>query len=59
MTQKITASAGSSGATWEPTRPTLALLACGVVAGPLFLAVALLQALTREGSTCAATRSAC
>ena len=49
MTQKITASAGSSGATWETTRPTLALLACGVVAGPLFLAVALLQALTREG----------
>jgi hypothetical membrane protein len=31
------------------TRGTRALLACGVVAGPLFVAVALLQALTRDG----------
>jgi hypothetical membrane protein len=37
---------GSSAAT---TRQTRALLACGVVAGPLFLAVALLQALSRDG----------
>jgi hypothetical protein len=37
---------GSSAATTKRTR---ALLACGVVAGPLFLAVALLQALTRAG----------
>jgi hypothetical protein len=49
MTQKITAPAGPSGATPATTRPTLVLLACGVVAGPLFLAVALLQALTRAG----------
>ena len=45
MTQKITASA----ATRATIRPTLVLLACGVVAGPLFVAVALLQALTRDG----------
>jgi Protein of unknown function (DUF998) len=32
-----------------PTRATRTLLACGVVAGPLFLAVALAQALTRDG----------
>jgi hypothetical protein len=31
------------------TKETRALLACGVVAGPLFVAVALLQALTRQG----------
>jgi hypothetical membrane protein len=37
---------GSSAAT---TRQTRALLACGVVAGPLFVAVALLQALSRDG----------
>ena len=49
MTQKIAAPAGPSGATLEATKPTLALLACGVVAGPLFVAVALLQALTRDG----------
>jgi hypothetical protein len=49
MTQKITAPARPSGATLETTRPTRALLACGVVAGPLFVAVALLQALTRDG----------
>jgi Protein of unknown function (DUF998) len=49
MTKKITAPAGPSGTTWETTRPTLVLLACGVVAGPLFVAVALLQAFTREG----------
>jgi Protein of unknown function (DUF998) len=49
MTQKITAPARPSGATSETTRPTRALLACGVVAGPLFLVVALLQALTRDG----------
>jgi hypothetical protein len=49
MTKKITAPAGPSSATLETTRRTLVLLACGVVAGPLFLAVALLQALTRQG----------
>jgi hypothetical protein len=49
MTRKITAPAGPSSATRATTRPTLMLLACGVVAGPLFVAVALLQALTREG----------
>jgi hypothetical membrane protein len=40
------APSGSSAAT---TRQTRALLACGVVAGPLFVAVALLQALSRDG----------
>jgi hypothetical membrane protein len=40
------APSGSSAATTKRTR---ALLACGVVAGPLFLVVALLQALTRDG----------
>jgi hypothetical protein len=38
---------GGSPAT--TTKETRALLACGVVAGPLFLAVAVLQALTRAG----------
>lgn len=32
-----------------PTRQTTRLLACGIVAGPLFLAVWLFQALTRDG----------
>jgi hypothetical protein len=34
-----------------PTTRTTGLLACGVVAGPLFLAVGLVQASTRDGST--------
>jgi hypothetical protein len=38
-----------SGSSASTTRRTRALLACGVVAGPLFLVVALLQALTRDG----------
>jgi Protein of unknown function (DUF998) len=38
-----------SGSSTATTKRTRALLACGVVAGPLFLAVALLQALTRDG----------
>jgi hypothetical protein len=41
------------------TTLTRALLACGVVAGPLFTVVALLQVLTRQGSTFAVTRLAC
>jgi hypothetical membrane protein len=49
MTQKITPPARPPGATLETTRQTRALLTCGVVAGPLFVAVALLQALTRDG----------
>lgn len=32
-----------------PSRETARLLACGVVAGPLFLAVLMIQAFTREG----------
>ena len=32
-----------------PTRQTTRLLACGIVAGPLFLAAWLLQAFTRDG----------
>jgi hypothetical protein len=39
----------SSGSPATTTKKTRALLACGVVAGPLFIAVALLQALTRQG----------
>jgi hypothetical protein len=39
----------SSGSPAAITKRTRALLACGVVAGPLFVAVALLQALTRQG----------
>jgi Protein of unknown function (DUF998) len=38
-----------SGPPAAVTRGTRALLACGVVAGPLFIAVALFQALTRDG----------
>ena len=38
-----------SGSPATTTNRTRALLACGVVAGPLFIAVALLQALTRDG----------
>jgi uncharacterized protein DUF998 len=33
----------------RPTLPTRALLACGVVAGPVYVAVALAEALTRDG----------
>lgn len=33
----------------RPTLPTRALLACGVAAGPVYVAVAMGQALTREG----------
>jgi hypothetical protein len=32
-----------------PSTRTAQLLACGIVAGPLFLAVALIQAFTRDG----------
>jgi hypothetical protein len=51
MSRRITtpqagAPGGSSATT---TTGTPALLACGVVAGPLFVVVAVLQALTREG----------
>ena len=38
-----------SSASEGAIRKTRALLACGIVAGPLFLTVALLQALTRQG----------
>jgi hypothetical protein len=41
--------AGPSSGSPATIRRTRAPLACGVVAGPLFLAVALLQALTRQG----------
>jgi hypothetical protein len=51
MSRRITPpEAGApSGSPATTTKRTRALLTCGVVAGPLFLAVALLQALTREG----------
>jgi len=41
--------AGAPSGSPATTNRTRALLACGVVAGPLFLAVAVLQALTRDG----------
>ena len=41
---------GASGASAEtPTRATCALLACGIVAGPLFTVAASIQAFTRAG----------
>jgi hypothetical membrane protein len=51
MSRRITPpEAGApSGSPATTTNRTRALLACGVVAGPLFLAVAVLQALTRDG----------
>ncbi|MGH2351351.1 MAG: DUF998 domain-containing protein [Chloroflexota bacterium] len=54
MTQPITLpGAGAPSASVETasnaTSVTRALLACGVVAGPLYVVVSLLQALTREG----------
>ncbi|HTO09821.1 MAG TPA: DUF998 domain-containing protein [Myxococcota bacterium] len=33
----------------KQTRPTRALIACGVVAGPMYVIVTLIQALTRDG----------
>jgi len=38
-----------SGSSATTTKQTAALLACGVVAGPLFIVVGLLQMLTRDG----------
>jgi hypothetical protein len=50
MTEKFTTAPAGAGAASEPaTRRARALLACGIVAGPLFIAVGLLQAFTREG----------
>jgi Protein of unknown function (DUF998) len=46
VTPEAEAPSGSSATTITGTR---ALLSCGVVAGPLFVAVALVQALTRDG----------
>src|SRR2546423_14453404 len=40
---------GPSSASPESTRATRALLACGAVAGPLFMVTALVQAFTRPG----------
>jgi Protein of unknown function (DUF998) len=46
----VTPAAGTpSGSSATATNGTRALLVCGVVAGPLFVAVAVLQALTRDG----------
>ena len=52
MAQSIStaAAAGTPSAAFATiARPTRALLACGVVAGPLFLVAGLAQALTRDG----------
>jgi len=51
MTQELTTPGASApGASSETTtRVTRALLACGVVAGPLYVVVALLQVLSRDG----------
>jgi hypothetical protein len=47
-TQNSRRSAGTSSTTSD-TKVTQALLACGVLAGPLYIAAALIQGLTREG----------
>jgi hypothetical protein len=52
MNQRITtpgAAAAGAGSTGCATRPTRALLACGAVAGPLYLVVGLVEAFTRPG----------
>jgi len=41
--------AGQSMASEATTKVTKALLACGVIAGPLFMVVSLVQAFTRPG----------
>jgi hypothetical protein len=35
----------------KQTLPIRALLACGAVAGPMYVTVTMIQALTRDGST--------
>ena len=45
----VTPDAGAPDTTSEETSTTRRLLACGIVAGPLFLLVALVQAFTRDG----------
>jgi hypothetical membrane protein len=51
MTQTITTTraGGPSGASYGPTQRTRTLVVCGIIAGPLFLVVASIQALTRDG----------
>jgi hypothetical protein len=50
MTQKPTTPRGGTlASTATATNRTSALLACGVVAGPLYVVVALVQVLTRDG----------
>jgi hypothetical protein len=51
MTQEITTlrAAATPGTFQSITKPTGALLACGLVAGPLYLVAGLVQALTRDG----------
>jgi len=50
MTENLTTVAAEATAeAEESTRVTRALLACGAVAGPLFVVVALVQVLTRDG----------
>jgi hypothetical protein len=46
MAQDLTTAREASHAPWNQTR---LLLACGIVAGPLFLVAGVLQAVTREG----------
>ena len=40
---------GPADTTARPTLPTRALLACGVVAGPVYVTVTMIEALTRDG----------
>jgi hypothetical protein len=49
MTQNLTTVDAPSASAVTDTKVTRALLACGVVAGPLFIVVGLLQMLTRDG----------
>ena len=41
----------------KQTLPTRELMACGVVAGPVYVMVTMIQALTRDGSTSGITAS--
>ena len=51
MTQELTTPGASASGAVSETTPTVtrALLVCGVVAGPLYVVVALLQVLFRDG----------
>ncbi|MGH3924100.1 MAG: hypothetical protein ACRDTT_14750 [Pseudonocardiaceae bacterium] len=60
MPQSVIHRAGAAPVASRSRTPlTRALLACGVLAGPLFVVVAAIQALTRAGFDLGRIRSAC